>query len=305
MPGNVAAEKLEEDFDMNTVYMIMTDKNMESKEKAALMEEIEQVDGVQWCISMRSLAGPMVPENMIPKKIKSMLQSGDTELMFLCSSCDAATPEANRQIAAVSQIAKSHDPSSMVIGEAPLMRDLENVTSVDIRNVNLASVIAIFVIILLVFKSLSLPVILVAVIEFAIAVNMAVPFYQHTSLPFVASIVIGTIQLGATVDYAIVMTSRYIRERKDGKDKKEAVRIAHKTNMLSIITSALSLFAATYGVALYSKVDMIGAICTLLARGAIISMLVVVTLLPAMFLIFDKVICRTTIGMGRRMENAK
>ena len=305
LPGNVAAEKLEEDFDMNTVYMIMTDKNMESKEKAALMEEIEQVDGVQWCISMRSLAGPMVPENMIPKKIKSMLQSGDTELMFLCSSCDAATPEANRQIAAVSQIAKSHDPSSMVIGEAPLMRDLENVTSVDIRNVNLASVIAIFVIILLVFKSLSLPVILVAVIEFAIAVNMAVPFYQHTSLPFVASIVIGTIQLGATVDYAIVMTSRYIRERKDGKDKKEAVRIAHKTNMLSIITSALSLFAATYGVALYSKVDMIGAICTLLARGAIISMLVVVTLLPAMFLIFDKVICRTTIGMGRRMENAK
>lgn len=305
LPGNVAAEKLEEDFDMNTVYMIMTDKNMESKEKAALMEEIGQVDGVQWCISMRSLAGPMVPENMIPKKIKSMLQSGDTELMFLCSSCDAATPEANRQIAAVSQIAKSHDPSSMVIGEAPLMRDLENVTSVDIRNVNLASVIAIFVIILLVFKSLSLPVILVAVIEFAIAVNMAVPFYQHTSLPFVASIVIGTIQLGATVDYAIVMTSRYIRERKDGKDKKEAVRIAHKTNMLSIITSALSLFAATYGVALYSKVDMIGAICTLLARGAIISMLVVVTLLPAMFLIFDKVICRTTIGMGRRMENAK
>lgn len=305
LPGNVAAEKLEEDFDMNTVYMIMTDKNMEAKEKAALMEEIGQVDGVQWCISMRSLAGPMIPENMIPKKIKSMLQSGDTELMFLCSSCDAATPEANRQIAAVSQIAKSHDPSSMVIGEAPLMRDLENVTSVDIRNVNLASVIAIFVIILLVFKSLSLPVILVAVIEFAIAVNMAVPFYQHTSLPFVASIVIGTIQLGATVDYAIVMTSRYIRERKDGKDKKEAVRIAHKTNMLSIITSALSLFAATYGVALYSKVDMIGAICTLLARGAIISMLVVVTLLPAMFLIFDKVICRTTIGMGRRMENAK
>ena len=179
------------------------------------------------------------------------------------------------------------------------MRDLENVTSVDIRNVNLASVIAIFVIILLVFKSLSLPVILVAVIEFAIAVNMAIPFYQHTSLPFVASIVIGTIQLGATVDYAIVMTSRYVRERKDGKSKKEAVRIAHRTNMLSIITSALSLFAATYGVACYSNVDMIGAICTLLARGALISMVVVITLLPAMFLLFDPVICRTTAGMGK------
>ena len=241
LPGNVAAEKLEEDFDMNTVYMIMTDKNMEAKEKAALMEEIGQVDGVTWCISMRSLAGPMVPENMIPQRDKvnaAKRRYGAYVPLLLLRRCHAGSQPADR-----GSQPDCKKPRSLFHGdrEAPLMRDLENVTSVDIRNVNLASVIAIFVIILLVFKSLSLPVILVAVIEFAIAVNMAVPFYQHTSLPFVASIVIGTIQLGATVDYAIVMTSRYIRERKDGKDKKEAVRIAHKTNMLSIITSALSL----------------------------------------------------------------
>ncbi len=299
LPSNVAMEKLEDDFDMSTVYMIMMDKDMEAKDKVAMLEQIEEIDGIKWCISMNSLIGPAVPDAMIPKDVKEMLQSGDTELAFLCSEYNAATSQVNRQIAAVNTITKDYDKDSMVIGEAPLMRDLEEVTNVDIRNVNLASVIAIFVIILLVFKSLSLPVILVAVIEFAIAVNMAVPFYQNTSLPFVASIVIGTIQLGATVDYAIVMTSRYVRERKDGKSKKEAVRIAHGTNMLSIITSALSLFAATYGVACYSNVDMIGAICTLLARGALISMVVVITLLPAMFLLFDPVICRTTAGMGK------
>ena len=181
----------------------------------------------------------------------------------------------------------------MVIGEAPLMKDLEDVTNIDIQNVNIASIAAIFVIILIIFKSISLPVILVAIIEFAIAVNMAVPYYQGVSLPFVASIVIG-----ATVDYAIVYTNRYLKERRNGKNKLEAISIAHKSNMLSIITSALSLFAATYGVACYSQVDMIGSICTLLARGAIISMIVVLTLLPTMFLIFDKAICKTTKGMG-------
>ncbi len=297
LPGNVAMKKLEEDFDMNTVYMVMLDKNTEAKDKISMMRELEGIDGVKWCISMQSLIGPAVPDYMVPEDVKGMLQSRDTELMFLCSEYDAATPQVNGQITEVSRVTKKYDKGAMVIGEAPLMRDLENVTNVDIRNVNLASVAAIFVIILFVFKSVSLPVILVAVIEFAIAVNMAIPFYQNTSLPFVASIVIGTIQLGATVDYAIVMTSRYIRERKAGKNKKEAVAIAHRANLLSIITSALSLFAATFGVACYSGVDMIGSICTLLARGAVISMVVVITLLPAMFLLFDPVICRTTAGM--------
>ncbi|MDD7209244.1 MAG: MMPL family transporter, partial [Lachnospiraceae bacterium] len=304
LPSNQATEKIKNDFDMSTLHMVMMDKNMEAKDKKAMIDQIEDVKGVKWCISLNSLVGPSVPESMIPEDLKSMLQSDDHEMAFICSEYESATPEVNKQIARINKITKSYDKGSMVIGEAPLMKDLEDVTDVDIQNVNIASVAAIFVIILIVFKSISLPVILVAVIEFAIAVNMAVPYYQGVSLPFVASIVIGTIQLGATVDYAIVYTNRYLKERRNGKQKLDAVMTAHKTNMLSIITSALSLFGATYGVACYSKVDMIGAICTLLARGALISMIVVLTLLPTMFLIFDKVICKTTVGMGHIDKNA-
>ena len=297
LPSNVATDKLKEDFDMSTMHMIMMDSNMDSKDKRDMLDAIDNVKGVKWTISMNSLVGATVPESMIPKDIKSMLQSGDHELAFICSEYESATPQVNKQIAKINKITKSYDKTSMVIGEAPLMKDLEDVTNIDIQNVNVASIAAIFIIILIIFKSISLPVILVSIIEFAIAVNMAVPYYQGVSLPFVASIVIGTIQLGATVDYAIVYTSRYLKERRNGKNKLEAVSIAHKSNMLSIITSALSLFAATYGVACYSQVDMIGSICTLLARGAVISMIVVLTLLPTMFLIFDKVICKTTGGM--------
>ena len=297
LPSNVATDKLKEDFDMSTMHMIMMDSNMDSKDKRDMLDAIDNVKGVKWTISMNSLVGATVPESMIPKDIKSMLQSGDHELAFICSEYESATPQVNKQIAKINKITKSYDKTSMVIGEAPLMKDLEDVTNIDIQNVNVASIAAIFIIILIIFKSISLPVILVSIIEFAIAVNMAVPYYQGVSLPFVASIVIGTIQLGATVDYAIVYTSRYLKERRNGKNKLEAVSIAHKSNMLSIITSALSLFAATYGVACYSQVDMIGSICTLLARGAVISMIVVLTLLPTMFLIFDKVICNTTGGM--------
>ena len=297
LPSNVATDKLKEDFDMSTMHMIMMDSNMDSKDKRDMLDAIDNVKGVKWTISMNSLVGATVPESMIPKDIKSMLQSGDHELAFICSEYESATPQVNKQIAKINKITKSYDKTSMVIGEAPLMKDLEDVTNIDIQNVNVASIAAIFIIILIIFKSISLPVILVSIIEFAIAVNMAVPYYQGVSLPFVASIVIGTIQLGATVDYAIVYTSRYLKERRNGKNKLEAISIAHKSNMLSIITSALSLFAATYGVACYSQVDMIGSICTLLARGAIISMIVVLTLLPTMFLIFDKVICKTTGGM--------
>lgn len=298
LPSNVATKKLTDTFDMSTVHLVMMDKNTDAKDKRKMLEEIEEVKGVKWCIGLNSLVGPAVPDSMVPHNLKKMLQSDKTELAFVCSEYESATPQVNRQIAAINKITKNYDQTSMVIGEAPMMKDLEDVTNVDIQNVNIASVAAIFVIILFVFKSFSLPVILVSVIEFAIAVNMAIPYYQGVRLPFVASIVIGTIQLGATVDYAIVLTNRYLEERRMGKDKWEAVRISHKTNMLSIITSALSLFAATFGVSCYSKVDMIGAICTLLARGAIISMIVVVTVLPAMFLIFDKVICKTTLGMG-------
>lgn len=303
LPGNVANAKLSDKFDMSTIHMIMMDKNISRKNKRDMMEEIEDVGGVKWVMGKDSLIGPSVPDSMIPDSMKEIFQSDKTELVFICSEYGAATPEVNKQIASIDKISKSYDKGAMIIGEAPLMKDLEDVTDVDLRNVNTISMLAIFVIIMIVFKSISLPVILVAVIEFAIAVNMAIPFYQNTSLPFVAGIVIGTIQLGATVDYAILMTSRYQKERQKGKSKKEAVDIAHKSSMLSIVTSGLSFFAATFGVACYSKVDMIGSICTLLSRGALISMIVVIFVLPAMFLIFDKVICRTTAGYSKKEKN--
>lgn len=305
LDSNVANTKLTEDFDMSTIHMVMMDKNMDAKSKRNMVSDIDAVDGVKWTISMSSLLGPTIPDSMIPDDIKSMLQGGDYELAFVCSKYESATAEVNAQIGEIDEIVKSYDPNALVIGEAPMMKDLEDVTNVDLVNVNTLSIAAIFVIIMLTFKSISLPIILVSVIEFAIMVNMAVPYYQGVELPFVASIVVGTIQLGATVDYAILMTSRYQKERRSGKNKKEAVLATHKACMLSIITSGISFFAATFGVAAYSKVDMIGAICTLLSRGALISMVVVLGVLPAMFLLFDKVICMTTIDFLGKKEKKK
>ena len=296
LDSNVANAELKKDFDMSNIHMVMLDRSMDAKQKSKMFDEIDSVKGVKWTISMNSLIGPAVPDSMIPSDIKEMLQSDDYELAFVCSEYESATEEVNTQIASIDKIVKSYDKNAMVIGEAPLMKDLEDVTNVDLVNVNALSIAAIFIIIMIIFKSISLPIILVAVIEFAIMVNMAIPFYQGTSLPFVASIVIGAIQLGATVDYAILMTTRYQKERQRGRDKMEAISIAHKTSMPSIISSGLSFFAATFGVACYSQVEMIGSICTLLARGAIISMVVVILILPAMFMIFDKVICKTSIG---------
>ncbi len=292
--SNVANDKLKDDFDMSTIHMVMMPENLDAKSKRNLIESVENVEGVKWTIGSSSLFGPAIPDSMIPDKAKKMLQSDHYELAFICSEYQSATPEVNAQIGQIDEIVKSYDEKAMVIGEAPLMKDLQDVTDVDLRNVNIASMAAIFVIIMLVFKSVSLPVLLVAVIEFAIAVNMAVPFYQGIELPFVASIVIGTIQLGATVDYAIVMTSRYQKERQKGFEKKEAIIAAHKACIMSIITSGLSFFAATFGVTCYSKVDMISSICTLLSRGALISMTVVILVLPSMFMLFDKVICKTS-----------
>lgn len=261
-----------------------------------MLEEVDKVEGVKWSLGLNSLIGPMIPDSMIPEDVKEMLQSDNYEIAFVCTEYESATPEVNAQVKEIDQIVKGYDEEAMVIGEAPMMKDLQDVTDVDLVNVNTLSIAAIFIIIMIIFKSISLPIILVAVIEFAIMVNMAIPYYQGVSLPFVASIVIGSIQLGATVDYAILMTSRYQKERQRGNDKKTAIDIAHRTSMPSIISSGLSFFAATFGVACYSQVEMIGAICTLLARGAIISMVVVIVVLPAMFMIFDKVICKTSIG---------
>ena len=296
LDSNVANATLKEDFDMSNIHMVLMDKNMDSLDKQKMFDQIDQVEGVKWTISKNSLIGPSVPDSMIPSDIKSMLQSDDYEIAFICSEYESATDQVNEQIAQIDHIVKLYDTTGMVIGEAPLMKDLQDVTDTDLIRVNALSIIAIFIIIMIVFKSISLPIILVAVIEFAIMVNMAIPYYQGTSLPFVASIVIGAIQLGATVDYAILMTTRYQKERQRGKDKMEAISIAHKISMPSIISSGLSFFAATFGVACYSQVEMIGSICTLLARGAIISMIVVILVLPAMFMIFDKVICKTSIG---------
>ena len=298
LPSNVANHKLEDEFSMATVHLVMMDSKLDSITKRKMTEDIKEVEGVKWCIGLRSIFGPSVPDSMIPDKIIKMLRSDKSELMFIGSKYSQATPEVNKQLAKINKITKGYDPASIIVGEAPLMKDLEDVTNIDIRNVNIVSAIAIFLIIMVVFRSVSIPVILVAIIEFAILLNMSVAYYTGTSLPFVASIVVGTIQLGATVDYAIVMTTRYVEERKKGRTKKEAVSISHQTNLLSVFTSAMSLFAATFGVTMYSRVDMIGAICTLLARGAVMSMFIVLTLLPAMLLIFDKVICKTTMGMG-------
>lgn len=303
LDSNVANKKLEDTFDMSTMHIIMMDKNISNANKTTLMKEIEKVDGVKWAFGLNSVFGANVPASMIPKDVKDMLQSDEQELVFVCSKYSSATDESNSQIAAINDLVKKYDSNGMVIGEAPLMKDLQDVTDIDLVNVNVASVAAIFIIIMLVFKSISVPIILVAVIEFAINVNMAIPFFQGIELPFVASIVVGTIQLGATVDYAILMTSRYQKERRKGFGKKEAVMNAHKACALSIMTSGFSFFAATFGVAWYSKVDMIGAICTLLSRGALISMACVIFILPAMFIIFDKVICKTSIDfLGEKVK---
>ena len=296
LASNVANDKLKEDFDMSTMHMILLRNGLDSKQKTQMLDKIDEIDGVKWSLGMNSLIGPSFPESMIPSNVREMLESDNYEVQFVCSEYSSATDECNAQLASIQEIVKEYSPDSMVIGEAPLMKDLQDTTDVDLQRVNILSMAAIFVIILFVFKSISLPFVLLAVIDFAIYVNMAIPYYQGVTLPFVASIVIGAIQLGATVDYAILMTSNYQKQRHLGKTKKESISIAHKFSMKSIIVSGCSFFAATFGVALYSQVDMIGSICTLLARGAVISTVVVLLVLPAMFMVFDPIIVRTSKG---------
>jgi len=298
IPSAEANDKLKEEFDMSNVHMVLLKDGLTAKEKNSMIKEIEEVDGVKWVIGINSLIGSNFPDSMIPSDIKEMLKTDNYELQFVCSDYASATDEVNAQIASMQEIVKGYQKDAMVIGEAPLMKDLSDVTDIDLKNVNYISIAAIFLIILITFKSISIPVILVAVIEFAIACNMAVPFYADTPLPFVASIVIGTIQLGATVDYAILMTNRYHKERTvNGCSKKEAISIAHNTSIKSILTSGFCFFAATFGVSAYSEIDMISSICTLLSRGAVISMVVVIFILPAMLWVFDGVIARTSLDM--------
>ena len=294
----VANKKLEKTFDMNNTHILLMKNGMSSKDKAAMLDEVEDVKGVKWVLGIDSFKGANVPDSMIPQDYRAMVKSKDYEIAFVCSDYKTATEEVNTQIAEINNIVKGYSKESMVIGEAPLTKDLQDVTDIDLASVNYVSIIATFIIIMLTFRSLLIPIILVAVIEFAIFLNMSVPFYSGETLPFVAGIVIGAVQLGATVDYAILMTSRYHKERAERKKgKKEAIAIAHKTSIKSILISGMCLFASTFGVTISSNIDMIQSICTLLSRGAIISTIVVIVILPAMLMVFDKWICKTTWDM--------
>lgn len=296
LPSIIANEKLKKDYDMNTTHMILVDSSVESADVAKMIDKMDNVDGVKWALGLDALIGPAIPQDMIPDSVTDMLKNDKYQLLLVNSEYKVASDELNAQIKDLNKILHKYDKGGMLIGEGPLTADLIDITDTDFKTVSMVSIGIIFVIILILFKSISLPVILVGVIEFAIFVNMGIPYYTGTKLPFVASIVIGTIQLGSTVDYAILMTTRYKRERNHGAEKYDAITTAHRASAQSIMVSALSFFAATIGVGLYSNIDMISSLCILMARGAIISMIVVIFVLPSMFMVFDKVIVKTSKG---------
>ena len=296
LPSIIANEKLKEDYDMNTTHMILVDSSTDSADVGKMLNEMDKVDGIKWALGLDSLIGPSVPASMIPDSVTRSLKNDKYQLVLANSEYKVATDELNDQIKELNTILHKYDEGGMLIGEGPLTADLIDITDKDFKTVSAVSIGIIFVIIMLLFKSISLPIILVGVIEFAIFVNMGIPYYMGTKLPFVASIVIGTIQLGSTVDYAILMTTRYKRERNHGANKYDSITTAHRVSAQSIMVSALSFFAATIGVGLYSNIDMISSLCILMARGALISMVVVIFVLPSMFMVFDKVIVKTSKG---------
>ena len=296
----VANSKLQEDFGVGATHMVLVSTDVSDTDVRAMIHEMENVDGIKYALGLESVVGPLVPEEMLPESVKEVLKSNDWELLLVNSEYKTATDEVNVQINELNTILKKYDPKGMLIGEAPCTKDLIETTDEDFKVVNAVSIVAIFVIIALVEKSITLPLILVAVIELSIFINLGLAHLTGTSLPFIAPICISTIQLGATVDYAILMTTRYKQERYDGKGKREAVTNALKVSIPSIIVSAMGLFSATFGVALYSDVDIISSLCDLMARGAIVSMFAVILFLPAMFMLFDKVICITSIGFRNK-----
>lgn len=297
-----ANNKLRDNFDVASTHMVLADAKLPAKDVRAMTKEMEQVDGVKYVLGLESVLGSAIPEELLPEKVSSVLKSENWQLILINSSCRVASDAVNAQIDALNGILKKYDPNGMLIGEAPCMKDMIETTDHDFQVVNLISILAIFLIIAVVEKSLTLPVILITVIEAAIFVNLGLPHYLGQSLPFIAPICISTIQLGATVDYAILMTTRYKQERIGGADRRTAVKTALATSIPSIIVSGMGLFAATFGVALYSDIDIVGSMCMLLARGAIISIFMVIFALPALLLLCDKLICSTTVGM-RHIEN--
>ena len=301
----MANQKLDEEFDMNSTHILLADSHMKAKDAQAMLDRIDKVDGVKTAIGIDSIVGPSVPKDMIPQSVREIIEDDKYQMILISSEYKTASDEVNAQIDEINKIVADYDENGMLIGEAPCTKDLITITDTDFKVVSAISIVAIFVIIAMVFRSLVLPIILVAVIEFAIFVNMSIPFYTHTSIPFIASIVIGTIQLGATVDYAILMTNNYKSARAAGMEKKDAVQHAVASSAQSIVVSALSFFASTFGVGMYSNIDMISSLCILMARGALISMVVVIFVLPAMYMVFDKVICATSAGFGVKKKEKK
>lgn len=305
MSNVIANTKLKEEFGIGTTHMVLIDSKLPAKQVRKMTEEMENVDGVKYVLGLESVVGSLVPEEILPESVTGILKSDRWELMLINSEYQTASNEVSTQIEQLNSIIRKYDNEGLLIGEAACTNDLIDITSVDFQVVNMISIIAIFLIIAVVEKSISLPIILVAVIEFAIFINLGLPHYMGESLPFIAPICISTIQLGATVDYAILMTTRYKKERSLGNDKRTAVTTALETSIPSIIVSAMGLFAATVGVAIYSDVDMIGSLCALMARGAIISALCVILILPAMFMLSDKVIGVTTLGFKSNKNNTE
>ena len=303
LPSVVANTKLNDLFNMNSTHMVLYSSDMSQLDTEDMIAEIEKVDGVKKVLGLDSMIGPAFPQDFLPESLLSELESDDYKLMLVMSEYKVASDEVNRQCDAISKVIKNYDPGAMLVGEAPCTKDLIEITDKDFARVSEVSIGAIFLIIAFVFKSASLPLILVGVIELAIFINMGIPYYTGTVLPFVASIVIGTIQLGSTVDYAILMTTRYKKERALGAAKKEAVLTAHKASMRSIMVSAFSFFAATFGVGIVSNIDMISSLCSLMARGALISMVIVLVMLPTMLMIFDKVICFSSFGFTKHANH--
>ena len=302
LPSKVANEKMNDQYAMGATHMVIADSELSAKDSVAMMKEIQEVDGVKLAASLDSVLGGTIPSEILPDNLREIMKGEDHQMILISSEYAIASGEVNDQITQINEIVKKYDNSAMVIGEAPCTKDLIEITNEDFKRVSIVSIGAIFLIIALVFRSISLPIILVAVIEFAIFINMGIPAYTGTVLPFIASIVIGTIQLGATVDYAILMTTRYRKNRHNGMDKREAITDALAKSIQSIMVSAIGFFAATFGVGLYSNIDMISALCNLMARGALISMVVVIFVLPSMFMVFDKVICATSAGFRKKEQ---
>ena len=300
LASKVANDKMAEQYEMGATHMIIARSDLSEKDSLNMIDEIKQVDGVKLAVSLDSAMGPQFPREILPENIQEIMVNGDYQMMLVSSEYATASDEVNKQCDEINTIIKKYDDSAMLIGEAPCTKDLIEITDQDFKKVSVVSIGAIFLIIALVFRSISLPIILVAVIEFAIFINMGIPAYTGTVLPFIASIVIGTIQLGATVDYAILMTNKYKKNRNHGMEKKEAITDALGKSIQSIIVSALSFFAATFGVGMYSNIDMISSLCTLMARGALISMVVVIFILPSMLMVFDRLICATSVGFRKK-----